>query len=94
MLTGEFQEWIDRAKPGERIIYHRGDIGLDRSVDGKGTEEQRAQLSDLADYVYEEGVWERVMCLQERHGANDYSYFAVKTARKWRLFDDGEIQVD
>jgi hypothetical protein len=76
-----FRAWVARARPGQRLEYHRGLLALDRS---KGTsslnEAERRQLTAVADYALTLAGQGKLHLLQERHGDGDYSYWAVSRA--------------
>lgn len=76
----EFKEWMRSAEPGAKHEYYRGHLGRDRTSEGPLTPRPRDNLSMLADAVYEEALWDRVLCYQERHGDNDTSYWFIKTS--------------
>ena len=76
-----FRAWLARAKPGERLEYHRGLLALDRV---KGTsslrEAERRRLAAVADHASVLAGRGKLHLLQERHGDADYSYWAVARA--------------
>jgi hypothetical protein len=90
MDVPEFKEWMRSAAPGAKHEYYRGHLGRDRTSDGPLTERARTQLSMLADAVYDEALWDRVLCYQERHGSSDTSYWFIKTSVnvRWDLVND------
>jgi hypothetical protein len=69
---------VARARPGERLVYHRGLLPIDRI---KGTsalnEAARRKLNAVADHTLALSNEGRLYLLQERHGEGDYSYWAV-----------------
>jgi hypothetical protein len=82
----EFKEWMRTAEPGAKHRYYRGHLAKDRTSEGPLTPRPRDKLSMLADAVYEEALWDRVLCYQERHGDNDTSYWFIKTSCNARLY--------
>jgi hypothetical protein len=76
-----FRAWLTRAKPGERLQYHRGLLALDRV---KGTsplgEPERRRLTALAEHASALAGGGKLHLLQQRHGDADYSYWAVARA--------------
>ena len=75
----ELTAWVDTAKPGARIEYHRGHLVMDR-VRGLGPFGERARreliaVADTALALTEQGL---ICLVQHRHGCGDYSYVAVK----------------
>ena len=81
LSLGKFRAWVARAKPGERLEYHRGLLALDRI---KGTsslkEAERRKLAALADHALALAGRRRLHLLQERHRDCCYSYWAVLRA--------------
>jgi hypothetical protein len=73
-----FRAWLARAKPGERLRYHRGLLALDR-VKGASClrEAERRKLAAVADHSLALAGQGKVHLLQERHGDANYSYWAV-----------------
>jgi hypothetical protein len=73
--------WLARAKPGERLEYHRGFLALDRI---KGTsslkEAERRKLAAVADHALALADRAELHLLQERHGNGQYSYWAIARA--------------
>jgi hypothetical protein len=73
-----FRAWLTRAKPGERLQYHRGYLALDRV---RGTtslkEAERRKLAGLADHASALAGQGKLHLVQERHGSGDCSYWAV-----------------
>jgi len=76
-----FRAWLTRAKPGERLQYHRGYLALDRV---RGTtslkEAERRKLAGLADHASALAGQGKLHLVQERHGYGDYSYWTVARA--------------
>lgn len=65
-------------KPGQNVVYYRGDIARDRSKGGKNmTKQEVTYLSKFALKLCEEG---RCTLTQRRHGPHDYEYMAVPCA--------------
>jgi hypothetical protein len=76
-----FRAWLTRAKPGERLQYHRGYLALDRV---RGTsclrEAERRKLAAVAGHASALAGDGKLHLLQERHGHADYCYWAVARA--------------
>ena len=71
-----FRAWLVRAKPGDRVEYHRGFLALDR-IKGMSSlnDAERRKLAAVADQAL--ALADGGKLLQERHGNGDYSYWAV-----------------
>ena len=72
--------WLARAKPGERLEYHRGFLALDRIKGPSREEAERLKLAAVAGYALALADRGKLHLLQERHGNGDYSYWAVARA--------------
>ena len=74
----ELCAWVAQAAPGEALEYHRGFLGLDRSVMGRlMSYESRVKLgraSDRAWLLAEQGLLHLV---QRRLGPDSFSYIAI-----------------
>jgi hypothetical protein len=81
LSVAAFRSWLARARPGEPLEYYRGHLGMDRV---KGTsslsDPERRNLNAVADHTLALSNDGRLHLLQERHGDNDYSYWAVTRA--------------
>lgn len=76
-----FRAWLARAKPGERLRYHRGLLALDRVKSTSPLREpERRKLAALADHASALAGQGKLHLLQKRHGDADYSYWAVARA--------------
>lgn len=87
MNVSEFRRWVATARPGERLLYHQGDLmrdrgGFDAERRGKAqrdlTEAQR-NLSRLADEVRDAQEAGFVTLVQKRVDEGVYHYFAERT---------------
>lgn len=85
-----FAGWLIDAKPGDRCIYHRGQLATDRdpSLTATREERQRAQEADaLADIAWRSYGTGKVALTQKRmkdeEGKSCFVYFATRLlARK------------
>jgi hypothetical protein len=80
-----FHAWLERAQPGEMLVYHRGLLAHDRARSDL-TETQRRRVAKTADAAFEAAEQGRVHLIQRRHGPFAFSYLAIKALRsKGRL---------
>lgn len=74
-----FGAWLNGAREGDRIDYHRGLLANDRDVKVSTlTLIERDALADIASQAmraYQSGL---VDLVQRRNGENDYTYTAVR----------------
>jgi hypothetical protein len=85
----ELCAWVAQAEPGAVLEYHRGYLALDRSGFGSlGNMSARAAVGLLGARAHDLAERGLVHLVQQRHGPEDYSYFAVARAcRKGALPD-------
>lgn len=78
----ELCAWVAQAAPGAVLEYHRGYLALDRTGFGHlGNTPARAALGLLGARAHDLAERGLVHLVQQRHGPEDYSYFAVARAR-------------
>jgi hypothetical protein len=74
-----FTAWLQRAEAGERLTYWRGHLAIDASPLAsrlRGDDRERlGRIGRLAWNMAQKG-W--LDLLQQRHGAGDFSYVAVR----------------
>ena len=73
-----FRAWVARAKPGERLEYHRGFLTVDRSPGSRLAEQDRRALAELAGAARYAAEANQVHLVQRRNGPADFSYLALK----------------
>ncbi len=71
----DFLAWLGQAMPGERLIYHRGQLALDRLA---GSRDRLSRLADRAHWAATRGF---VHLVQRRDGIKDFSYVAIARER-------------
>lgn len=92
----DFQAWLNRAAPGEKLEYYRGDLAHDRECKNKSRQNknghhynaapcgncERCVLNRYATMIltYGDGNQPRVHLVQRKNGKSDYSYLAIKSA--------------
>lgn len=74
----EFLHWLDRASPGDTVVYHVGDLSYDRIGGSPGAR----QTAELADTAFEYSRSFELHLLQARLGMGVFEYRAVKTSPK------------
>jgi hypothetical protein len=73
--------WVARARPGERVKYHRGLLAIDRTKGMSGLKDaERRKLAAVADHASALAEAGKLHLLQEHHADCDYSYWAVSRA--------------
>ena len=79
----ELCAWIAQAEPGAVLEYHRGYLALDRTAFGRFADTPaRAALAQLGSRAHDLAERGLVHLVQLRHGAEDYSYFAIARPRR------------
>lgn len=73
-----FSTWLAPAVPGARLEYHQGFLAVDRSPASGLAEDERREVTKLADTVLKAAQRGRVNLVQRRNGPADFSYFAIK----------------
>jgi len=76
----EFCAWLGQATPGDRLVYHRGFLGIDATATTV-PEEERLQLETLATAAYRAFEAGFVDLVQRRLGVNDFAYIAIARTR-------------
>lgn len=77
---------VFEAEPGERIEYHRGFLGLDRSPLGQHADRQtRSTISRTADRAFALAEKGAVHLVQKRLAPECFSYLAVVRPRQRRI---------
>lgn len=76
----EFCAWLNQAGVGDRVIYHRGHLAVDRMTGrSKFVERAREELERIADRAASLAEQGLLMLAQHRHAEGDFSYYAVRT---------------
>jgi hypothetical protein len=76
--VGLLRNWINEAKPGERLTYHRGFLALDRAPGSRLTERERVRLDILAKDMLAAAELGLLHLLQRRLVTGAFGYIAVK----------------
>lgn len=73
-----FVDWRTDARPGDRLVYHRGFLARDRHPTmGRMAKSDRLVLERVADRALADCNRGLVRLLQRKHGLEDFSYIAV-----------------
>lgn len=76
---GAFLAWLDRAAPGERIAYHEGHLGCDRTFRISHLPEPvRAEINRVAVCAMDLAGQGRVVLAQRRVAEDRVAYLAIK----------------
>jgi len=77
-----FVDWRADAKPGDRLVYHRGLLARDRYGPAlQMREPDRLELIRVADRALKASEGGLVHLVQLKHGPEDFSYIAVARMR-------------
>ncbi len=75
---GDFSKWLEAAKPGDRLEYHLGHLGVDRARGFSHLHEKsRRELCVVADRVASLADEGRLVLVQWRVGDGLFSYVAI-----------------
>jgi hypothetical protein len=75
-----FLAWLERASPGEALVYHRGLLAHDRSKACDLSEAERRSLAGIADAVFQAAEQGQVHLVQRRNGPGSFRYLAIRAA--------------
>ena len=77
-----FCAWLQQGGAGERVVYHRGHLAVDR-IEGQSrlSERARDELSTVADRAWSLAEQGLLILVQRCHGVGDFSYYAVRSKR-------------
>lgn len=78
-ITGQqFEVWLKQAAPGDRLVYHRGYLAVDRARgSGRLSEAARRELVAVANLALALADRGEIHLVQRRYRDGDYSYLAV-----------------
>ncbi|MBT3398460.1 MAG: hypothetical protein HN420_00535 [Rhodospirillaceae bacterium] len=74
---GDFLKWLEHARPGDRLEYHRGHLGADREAGSSLSDASRRELVRIADRAMELALDGRLQLVQERRGKDVTAYLVV-----------------
>jgi hypothetical protein len=79
-----FYRWLECARAGEQLEYHRGLLTRDRSPASELADDDRRALAEIADAVFRAAEGGQVHLVQRRHWPFDFSYLAIKASCRAR----------
>ena len=82
VYLGTFQAWLRQAAPRAILEYHRGHLCHDRSPAAALSDDRRRALARVAKAALQAAERGQVFLVQRRNGPCDFSYLAIKAARK------------
>lgn len=77
-----FWAWIAQAGPGAALVYHRGVLALDASIDNQTPKsDARRELARVAHIAWRAAEKGLVHLVQRRNGPDDFTYLAIARQR-------------
>ena len=77
-----FCAWLGQASPGDALVYHRGLLALDASINSQTHKsDARHELARVARRAWWAAKQGLVHLVQRRNGPDDFSYIAIARAR-------------
>ena len=77
-----FCAWLGQAHPGDALVYHRGVLALDASINsqtpGSDARRELGRVGRRAWWAANQGL---IHLVQRRNGADDFSYIAIARPR-------------
>ena len=81
-----FCAWVGQAHPGAQLVYHRGLLALDASINSQtpksDARHELARVARRAWWAAEQGL---VHLVQRRNGPDDFTYLAIARPRPKEL---------
>ena len=81
-----FCAWLGQAHPGAQLVYHRGLLALDASINSQtpksDVRHELARVARRAWWAAEQGL---IHLLQRRNGPDDFTYLAIARPRPKEL---------
>jgi hypothetical protein len=78
MPADDLRAWLRTARPGDRFVYHRGFLVVDRGANSPLRERERRRLDALATAALAAASAGLVHLLQKRLNVGTFDYLAVK----------------
>ena len=77
-----FCAWLGQAHPNDVLVYHRGMLAMDASIDGQTPKsDARRELARVGRITWRAAEKGLVHLVQRRCGPDDYSYLAIARRR-------------
>ncbi len=81
-----FCAWLGQAHPGAQLIYHRGLLALDASINSQTPKSDvRHELARVARRAWWAASQGLVHLIQRRNGPDDFTYLAIARPRPKEL---------
>lgn len=81
----KFHDWLDRAKPGAKLLYHRGELAYQRegivTINHRLHHVYNEPLHSLAEAVWRAYRRNRVVLTQKRVDYGQFDYYATKRSK-------------
>ena len=77
-----FCAWLGQAHPGDALVYHRGLLALDASINSQTPKsDARHELGRIARRAWWAAEQGLIHLLQRRNGPDDFTYLAIARPR-------------
>ena len=81
-----FCAWVGQAHPGAQLVYHRGLLALDASINSQTPKsDARHELARVARRAWWAASQGLVHLVQRRNGPDDFTYLAIARPRPKEL---------
>lgn len=81
-----FCAWVGQAHPGAQLVYHRGLLALDASINSQTPKsDARHELARVARRAWWAASQGFVHLIQRRNGPDDFTYIAIARPRPKEL---------
>ena len=81
-----FCAWVGQAHPGAQLVYHRGLLALDASINSQTPKsDARRELARVARRAWWAASQGLVHLVQRRNGPDDFTYLAIARPRPKEL---------
>jgi hypothetical protein len=80
--ASELTAWLDTARAGDRVVYHKGCLALDRGSTSSLPRRERRRIDDLAAVAHAAAAAGRIHLVQERLATGTFRYLAVRALQE------------